>query len=219
MKKYFPATELQRAREYGWNNQSGSQSTVPYQDDVIYAIFSNIHAGDTIIEVGCYYGGLSLQYAALAKWFSKKLIVVDFDAAMLDHAKKLVDELYPDLDVTYFKGTLADFIASGQFPDNVAALVLDADHSYENCRKDCLALKAVHDKCHMFIFHDFSMRRAGHPDQPDGVDRAIYEVFGKDVRLIPIGTKMTEPGKPNEDGVYIESSEGVILMTGWNTFA
>ncbi len=40
MKRYFPAAELQRAREYGWNNQSGSQSTIPYQDDVVYAIFT-----------------------------------------------------------------------------------------------------------------------------------------------------------------------------------
>ncbi len=154
----------------------------------------------------------------LAQWFSKKLIVIDLDAAMLSHAKNLVDKLYPDLDVVYFNGTLANYMDSGQFPDNVVALVLDADHSYAGCKKDCLALKDVHDKCHMFIFHDFSMRRADQPDNPGGVDRAIYEVFGEDVHLIPIGTKQTEPGKPNEDGVYIESSEGAILMTGWNSF-
>jgi predicted O-methyltransferase YrrM len=205
---------LQEIRKFTGEMDSGSQSNTAYQDSVLFFLRTNAFRGENIVEVGCYKGGLTAQYAYLCKELGKRLHVVDIDEQLLNHTRELVAELgYADV-ATFHLMDYEKFTQSEFFPHATIATIIDADHSYEGCLRDCLTLKKVIHSMYGVIFHDFSLRY--HTWDGVGVDRAIYEVFGQDVRLYPIGFQSVCPGSLTpEVGAYFESNEGVVMVVPW----
>jgi hypothetical protein len=212
----YPNLSEQRLREiraFASEKESSSQSKISYQDNVLFFLRSNAFRGDNIVEVGCYKGGLTVQYAYLCKELGKGLHVVDVDEQLLNHTRNLVEELgYADV-VTFHLMDYDKFTKSNFFPNNTIATIIDADHSYLGCFRDCQTLKNVLQFMYGVIFHDFSLRYTTWDGV--GVDRAIYEVFGQNVRLYPIGFQSVCSEKPTPEGAYLESNEGVVLVVPW----
>lgn len=204
---------LQEIRAFAAQRDSASQSKTSYQDHVLFFMRSNAFRGDNIVEVGCYKGGLTVQYAYLCKALGKHLHVVDIDEKLLKHTQQLVEELgFADI-ASFHLMDYEAFTKSEFFPCNTIATVIDADHSYQGCLKDCMTLQKVLHATYGVIFHDFSLRYTGWDGV--GVDRAIYEVFGQDVRLYPIGFQSVASEPPTPEGAYLESNCGVIMVVPW----
>lgn len=204
---------LREIRKFLDDNGSSSQTKVWYQDNVLFFLRSNAFRGDSIVEVGCYRGGLTAQYAWLCKELGKRLHVIDVDEKMLEHTKNLVEELgYADV-ASFHHMDYATFTKSAFFPRATIATIIDADHSYEGCLKDCLTLQSVLPTMYGVIFHDFSLRYTTWDGV--GVDRAIYHVFGQNVRLYPIGFQSVSMESPSPEGAYLENSEGAIMVVPW----
>ena len=192
---------------------SASQTKTAYQDAVLFFIRSNAFRGDNVVEVGCYKGGLTVQYAYLCQQLGKKLHVIDYDKELLEETKKLVYELGYGNVASFYNMDYESFVSSESFPQNTIATIIDADHSYAGCLKDCNTLKKVLPSMYGVIFHDFTLRYTTWDGV--GVDKAIYEVFGQHVRLYPIGFQSVCSETPTPEGAYLESNEGVIMVVPW----
>lgn len=204
---------LRTVREFAVERDSASQTKTTYQDNVLFFLRSNAFRGDNVIEVGCYRGGLTVQYAYLCHELGKHLYVIDIDEENLKHTQGLVQELGFAECATFHLMDYEAFTRSASFPGNTIATVVDADHSYEGCRRDCLTLQKVMRSSYGVVFHDFTLRYTGWDGV--GVDRAIYEVFGQDVRLYPIGFQSVASETPTPEGAYLESNEGAIMVVPW----
>lgn len=204
---------LRKIRGFAEDKDSASQTKTTYQDSVLFFLRSNAFRGDNVVEVGCYRGGLTVQYAYLCKELGKKLYVVDIDASLLAHTKELVEELGMGDIASFHLMDYNTFVKSRFFPNNTIATIIDADHSYVGCRKDCITLQNVLGSMYGVIFHDFTLRYTGWDGV--GVDKAVFEVFGQEVRLYPIGFQSVASEKPTSGGAYLESNEGVIMVVPW----
>jgi hypothetical protein len=195
-----------------------SYSSIKYQDDVLRFIVENADKGGDIIEVGCYKGGMTAQLAVMANKLRRRLCVVDTSMVWLDHTQALLERLGVLGPTTFFYcGHLSILVATPTL-----VIVLDADHRYNAVGADIVAIKKIQP--YAVVFHDFSLR---HVSEQYGVDRAIYDSFGQDVKLVKIGDttdKLNSFSKPPycptgdeshpEDGWYWEENgqEGVILI-------
>lgn len=204
---------LQEIRRFIFEKDSCSQSKTSYQDNVLFFLRNNAFRGDNIVEVGCYKGGLTAQYAYLCKELGKRLYVVDVDKDLLEHTEKIVKELgYADV-VSYHLMDYETFTATKFFPNKTIATIIDADHSYIGCLKDCRVLQKVLPAMYGVIFHDFTLRYLSWDGV--GVDRAIYEVFGQNVRLYPIGFQSVCSETPTPEEAYLAANEGVVMVVPW----
>ena len=195
-----------------------SHTSFVFQDDLLKFIEQNSGTGDSVIEVGCYRGGMTAQLGAACCALGKRLYVVDIDERYIDIAKSNVDRTIGPNQIIYFHGDLSTFYQSG-LPEEKSILVfIDGDHRYSGVVRDIRAVLESQMPPYAVAFHDFSLRYRVSELLDVHVDQAIYDTFGREVRFRPIGEiagrGMILATEVQPDGHYHERGqpEGVLLF-------
>lgn len=198
-----------------------SHTSLKYQDDVLKSMTDSIDYGDSCIEVGCYKGGLTAQLAYLTGVHNKALFVIDIDPQMISQTSSLLEKLNLSKDVTFFVGTLQDFVAKGIGSSTPSFIVVDGDHRYDGVLADLKAIEGMKNKPTSIAFHDYSLRYIEGSGLTDVlVSKAIHDHWGARLKVTLIGETPRQGGvlnlkdNPGPHGHYFEEngSEGALVL-------
>lgn len=142
--------------------------------------------GDVCVEIGCLLGRSSCYWGSKIYESGKKvsLICVDLWPAsyLFDGCSGKINLEFPydsfcanvrqsQLTGIIFPIRASSLVASKLVRNDLAAVFIDGDHSYESCREDILAWLPKIQKGGVIAGHDYS-------DTFPGVKRAAGEIFG-----------------------------------------
>jgi len=193
-----------------------SWTSAEYQRDMLEFILGNSREGQSIIEIGCYKGGLTAMLALACKEVGLTLDVIDIMPSSIESACTLLSELHLSDHVMFYRGTFPQYVSQRRPSTKAALCILDGDHAYPAVIEDLAAVDALPARPYALAFHDYSLR---HPTTNERVSDAIRDHFGPSAAPRPIGLVMNGQGHatkehPQEDGHYWEvpGSEGAILV-------
>lgn len=194
-----------------------SHTSRKFQDDLLDFIAQHHDRGGSVIEVGCFHGGLTVQLADAVRRHGLSLDVVDIDKGYLATARDTVTRFGLQDSVDFHKTDLAGFLASRRYETPPALVFIDGDHRYDGVVADIRAVRAMPELPYACAFHDFSLRYADGPLTNVRVDRAILDEFGADAPLRQIGVIAGVGGLrtvPEADRHYHETGqpEGVLIV-------
>jgi predicted O-methyltransferase YrrM len=205
--------KLQASGNHSWTSTT-------FQNQLLSFVQLNAHRGDFVIEVGCYWGGLTSQLSHLTNALGKELYAVDVDGSMLDRAARTVKESTGSLpDSThFFRGDLESFLSQTKTGHRCILVFIDGDHSYDGVLKDIRTiLKSRLVRPLSIAFHDFALRYAADSAPDVRVDHAIFNALGNET-LMPMGdlsglsSLPCEPSSVTWQGHYYKGgSEGVLV--------
>lgn len=194
-------------------NNIRSMTSSKYRNDLIYFIVNNHERGDSICEVGCYRGGLSIILAYLAQQLGKKLVICEIDENCARLAGNRIAELGLADIVSIHTSCFAAFVASGCFPDNCILTIIDANHIYEEAKTNFSAFRSVDHKSYAVAFHDYGLRDTGNKM---GIQRAVNDVYPlKNIFHIGDNTLFSpceNHTEVAEDTTYFQGSEGALII-------
>lgn len=175
------------------------------EQNFVKLIEKNQSPGMTVVEIGCHDGSTTIKYIDIVKKNNGHVIVIDTFMGTTsikdpnnphsygNHNSDLYDifklkfEKYSDM-MTIMKGYSFDCIP--QLPDECDIIFIDADHTYEPCKKDIqLSIPKVkkggilcgHD-CETFAFVNQYTKEQLETDyllgHHPGVSQAVYDFFG-----------------------------------------
>jgi hypothetical protein len=194
-----------------------SHTSRKFQDDLIHHANAFAAHGNCLIEVGCYRGGLTAQFAAVAAALGQEVHVIDIDEHYLEVARGSVQTTVGTENVTFHLCDLTTFAAKATKEIRPSLVLIDGDNRYAGVIADIRALFAMPARPFAAAFHDFSLRHAT-PDLADvRVDLALKDTLGKRFPHTPIGELARAGGfltiTPGDDGHYHETGypEGVLV--------
>lgn len=193
-----------------------SHTTQKFQDDLIDFVVQNHDRGGSLIEVGCFHGGLTVQLAHVARPYGLHLDVIDISRQYLDVARDTVSTFGYGDRVAFHKTTLTQFLAERDGPAPLLVFI-DGDHRYDGVVADIRAVMGMPERPYACAFHDFSLRYADGPLTNVRVDRAILDEFGPEAPLHRIGETAGDGQLrtvPGADRHYHEPGqpEGVLIV-------
>lgn len=209
--------EIVRIREELVKMDQASHTSLKFQNDLLTFIEKNHAKGQSLIEVGCYKGGLTAQIAYAAKKFGLSFDVIDIDHAFINISANAIERVGLTGYVNFHAMDLASFVKNSPNYGTPALVFVDGDHQYDGVVADIRAIKAFPKTPYACAFHDFSLRYADGNLANVRVDLALYDEFGSDAPLVPIG-EIAGDGQlrtqPGEDRHFHEigKSEGVIIV-------
>lgn len=218
------AEDLREVRNLLAREGCQSWTSEKYQNDVYSFVLENQEHGKGIVEIGCYKGGLSVFLAFVSQKLGWPFYTIDINQQFIGETKNLLGKLALDDHVTFFVGTLNQFVEQVKLADPALLVIVDGDHHYEGVLNDIKNIYRMNYQSYAAVFHDFSLR---HEDLPDErVDKAIYDFWGDEVSLLRIGEQFDEntsyplKNRPGPDGHYWElnGSEGVIVKLHSNSW-
>ncbi|ODT05569.1 MAG: hypothetical protein ABS58_15105 [Mesorhizobium sp. SCN 65-20] len=194
-----------------------SHTTEKFQNDLMKAARSYAGEGNILVEVGCFRGGLTAQFAAIGKELNQHLHVIDIDPGYMEVARQSVEATTGTENVTFHLCDLATFAQKAGKGANISLALIDGDHFYNGVVADIRALLSMKPKPYGVAFHDYSLRYATPEGKDIRVDRAIRDTLGHDFPHVQIG-EISRPGgplrtEPGQDGHFHEvgASEGVLV--------
>jgi hypothetical protein len=200
--------------------ERSSDTSAKFQDDLLGFIEQNHFNGFSVVEVGCYVGGLTAQLAFVAKKFNLEFDVIDIDPGYLNVAANTVDRVGLTECVRFHAIDLTSFVRNSPGYGKPTLVFVDADHRYDGVVTDIRAIKSFASRPYACAFHDFSLRYADGPLTDVRVDCAIMDEFGPGAPLTFIGeiagqgtTLRTEPGADRHFHEHGQS-EGVLIVLG-----
>ncbi|MDB5415458.1 MAG: hypothetical protein JWR10_3793 [Rubritepida sp.] len=204
----------EKLRELG----NHSHTTEKFQNDLVHYAEAFASQGNSLIEVGCFRGGLTAQLALIGKRLGQHLHVVDIDAGYLEVARQSVKAISGTRNVTFHLCDFATFTKRAGRKVRSSLTLIDGDHYYKGVVADIRALLAMPIRPFGVAFHDYSLRYASPELSEIRVDRALHDTLGEDFPHIPIG-EMSRPGGPlqmNPAGKDVHfhqegCSEGVLI--------
>lgn len=220
-------SSLQEVRAFLAEKGSSSHTTDTYQADIFQTMISCLDAGNCVIEVGTFMGGLSCQLAFLLENTGKDLVLIDISQDYLGWTKSLIQELGISTSIIGFVGTFQQFIE--QHPEiQPGFIVIDGDHAYEGVVQDIQAAKRLNHQPAAIAFHDFSLRYCGSEASRIRVDKAIVdEYLSQGYRYKEIGATGTDSGITRISNVSASGNyhyhdhhcnEGLLVVTNESTF-
>jgi hypothetical protein len=202
-----------------------SHTSTKFQDDLINCARAFAGQGNCLIEVGCFRGGLTAQFAAIAQVLGQEVHVIDIDAGYLEVAQQSVQTTVGATNVAFHLSDFAAFAARADERIRASLVLIDGDHRYAGVVADIHALFAMPVRPFAAAFHDFSLRYATPTLADVRVDRALSDSLGEGFPHTPIG-EVARPGgfltvTPGEDGHYheLDCPEGVLVECGRLTLA
>jgi cephalosporin hydroxylase len=211
--------ELDRIRAYSKSIDCFSWTSDDYQRDILKFILENSPNAQyrSIIEVGCFRGGLTVQLAAVCRALGLHLHTMDVWDVAVDTTRKHLNALKLADAATVFHGDLSQFVTKSKVPAPILLTILDGDHLYQAVRKDIESVYRLSSLPYACVFHDYSLR---HPTIDERVSDAVADAFGEGADVSMIGAKMTADGslptkdRPQPDGHYWQTpgSEGAIVL-------
>lgn len=194
-----------------------SHTSTKFQDDLLAFVDKHCFSGFSVVEVGCYLGGLTAQLALAAKQAGLGFDVIDIDHGFLNIAADTVAQVGLTEHVRFHAMDLATFVRNSPDYRKPMLIFVDGDHRYDGVVADIRAIRSFRSLPHACAFHDFSLRYADGPLTDVRVDCAILDEFGSDVALTPIGeiaghgVLRTEPADDRHFHA-MGQSEGVIIV-------
>jgi hypothetical protein len=200
---------------------SWSHTSAAFQNQILSFIRLNAAAGDFVIEVGCFRGGLTAQIAYTTHILNKAFYTVDINRDMLDVAAEAVRHSVGTIpESTHFHaGDLKSLLTERSPQGRCILLFIDGDHRYAGVVADIRAvLQSTLPRPLTLAFHDYSLRSL--PDR--GIDVRIGDAIRDELgplTLYPIGDLAglsdllrCEPD-PRSDGTYHQAGrpEGVMM--------
>jgi predicted O-methyltransferase YrrM len=209
---------LQRIRDHCQAEGKFSWTSPQYQSDILNFVHAHGDKGRSVIEVGCYKGGLTALLAHVCRESGLHLHTMDIDPTAIASVTKLLADLKLDTAVTVHHGALSAFTAKARRGDDAVLCILDGDHAYKAVRADLQAVARLPARPYAIAFHDYSLR---HPTTDERVDEAVADHFGPKAEPRLIGMRMNGEGHataaaPQPDGHYwkVPGAEGAILVLG-----
>lgn len=202
-----------------------SETSYEYQNDALSYVVDCLGAGDSVIEVGVFNGGLSSQLAFVMENSGKKLFLVEISRKHLDKTRSLITELNIATEVIYFHGDL-DRLNSSHIIEP-STVIIDANHDYVNVKNDISSLRKFPAQPACTVFHDNGLRYIRKACSiKQRVDRAIYEDYiAKGFRYIEVGQQQLDSSTissadTSQLGYYFDSKtrEGMLIVTNAGTF-
>lgn len=197
---------------------SHSHTSQEFQDDLLFYAHKFAGHGNCLIEVGCFRGGMTAQFAYVARKFGQGLEVIDINADYLKLAREAVSLAGSDTLVNYHHCDLAAFVATSGSQIRPTLVLIDGDHRYDGVSADIRALYKMKTRPFAAAFHDFSLRYITPELASVRVDKALVDAFGPDFPHVKIG-EIAGIGKtlrtvPSADGHYHEigKPEGVLII-------
>lgn len=147
--------------------------------------------GDVLVEVGCLLGRSACYLGERIRESGKKVTLLCVDVwpstyDLVDGGVKKIEAPFETFLANVRQCDLLDIIVPIRVPsvaaskfirNNLAAVFIDGDHSYEACREDILAWHPKVRRGGILAGHD-------HSDTFPGVIRATKEIFGPSLRTI-----------------------------------
>lgn len=195
-----------------------SHTTEKFQNDLLrYAdLFSS--QGTSLIEVGCFRGGLTAQFAWVGKQLGQHLHVIDIDAGYLQVAREAVLATTDASNVSFHLCDLATFIRDEGSEIRPSFALIDGDHFYKGVVADIRALLSMSIRPYGVAFHDYSLRYGDPALAEVRVDRALKDTLGHDFPHVKIGelSRLGGPLRTSPQGSdthfhEIDCSEGVLV--------
>lgn len=210
------AEEISAIRQHSMRLKLYSETTGPYQDDVLELVARTRNHPGPVLELGVYHGGLSVQLAHVLRAQGRRLVCLDISGKMLEIARRHFQSLgMPTDNVTFLQGTVVDYYDS---QPRAAAVIIDADHSYWAVRNDLCHILAHNGDAHAILLHDYNLRvdyikEPGCTKDYVDVNRAVLDVCGDAGSILPIGT-VGAGQYIGEGGPYVEQgvNEGAALF-------
>ena len=199
-----------------------SASSETFQDDLIRFGREFAQRGNCLIEVGCYHGGMTAQFAALACELGQKVHVVDIDSHYLSVARDTVERLSLSDYAVFHQMNFQTFAETAESGCHAILVLIDGDHFYNGVVADIRALYSFRHLPYAAAFHDYSLRYANPEGADIRVDRALHDILGIDFKRVPIGELSREGGTlrtaPGDDHHFHELGqyEGVMIKLGEN---
>src|SRR4051812_44813381 len=147
-----------RSKLAGMGNHS--HTTDKFQNDLMGYAYRFAGEGDSLIEVGCFRGGLTAQFAEVGKQLNKHVHVIDIDPGYLEVAKQSAEATSGTENVSFHLCNLPAFVEGIGKGVNVSLALIDGDHSYDGVVADLRALLSMAPRPFAVAFHDFSLRYA-----------------------------------------------------------
>jgi SAM-dependent methyltransferase len=190
-----------------------SHTSSKFQDDLIGIIEEFGDLGDSVIEVGCFKGGLTAQLALICEQLGKRLFVIDIDLRNLNLASESVNGAIQGSNVVYHLGDLQSFFNKHGSTIRPSVVFIDGDHRYNGVVADIKACCKTPSPPVTLVFHDFSLRYVTGPFIDVRVDKAIYDTLGENIKLKFIGT-LSGSGEVAANEFFHEKglSEGVAVL-------
>lgn len=194
-----------------------SHTTNKFQDDLMSYAEDFADQGDCIIEVGCFRGGLTAQFALIGKRLGLHVHVIDIDSGHLEITRQSVAATSGAENVSFHLCDLDTFVKGPGADVRPSLALIDGDHSYRGVVTDIRSLLAMRTRPYGVAFHDYSLRWADDSVEI-GVNRAIHDMLGSDFPHVPIGEISREGGalqtSPRDGDQHyheIGHSEGVMV--------
>ncbi|ANN79909.1 class I SAM-dependent methyltransferase [Bordetella flabilis] len=201
-------------------NEMGNHShtTQKFQDDLLDYISAYATQGDCLIEVGCFRGGLTAQFAWLGKQLGQHVHVIDIDPGYMQIAGEAIEATSDTSNVSFHLCDFTTFVNGEGRDIRPSFALIDGDHYYDGVVADIKALLSMKTRPAGVAFHDFSLRYADPDLSKIRVDLALTDTLGKDFPHRKLGEISREGGplrtKPQDDNSHYHEvgySEGVLV--------
>jgi hypothetical protein len=210
--------ELEQIRARLAADGNHSHTTRKFQDDLLSFAEKFAAYGNTVIEVGCWRGGLSAQFAYLARKLGQRCAIIDIDETYLNYARAAVEMAGSSDFVSFHHGDFKSFVAAADPKMRPTLVLIDANHQYDAVVADIGTLYSMPSVPYSAAFHDFSLRYSFPQLSDVRVDLALHHAFGQDFEHVDIG-ELAAPGgtlrlTPHQDNGHYHAqgySEGVLI--------
>lgn len=141
-----------------------------------------------VIEVGTMWGGLTCMFAYVASVTGRKFYAVDIEPIRMNVTKDTCAYFGLANHITFFTGTLKQFVDSGGITERPDLVFIDSAHSYNVTTEE---LEALHGQPHLpraIALHDFNYRQGAQADlfgdnltetNPIAINVAVHDFYQK----------------------------------------
>lgn len=213
---------------------SASHTTPRFRYELLYYLLDN-RAQGPILEVGTMNGGMTALFGYAAEVTGRKVFAIDLMGPQISITERTCRKYNAAKTVTFFTGTLNQFVSQGLITERPDLVFIDADHSYNSTLGELRALYGQPNIPRCTAMHDFNYRQMHQipwmkergEKNPIAVDYAVFDFFSKEYtgpaplmkRLGAfsgdgtVGTRKNKGGLGSE-GDFVEDfgTEGLMLF-------
>ncbi len=226
-----PRADLHALRRDLAEHGAASDTTAVYQDDLANFLRAASHIPGPVIEVGAFYGGLTVQLAALCREAGRPCFTVDVEAGCLAVTREHLARNRLDDACLPHHGDLASCLQGEWFGAFREAhgppllVIIDGDHRYAGVRADIAAVQRHAQGTRFLAFHDVGLRFVRRELAAIRVDLAILHALdtaparrlGVTAGQGPLRTT-PNPADPEDDYHHaVGFPEGLLVRLGETT--
>lgn len=123
--------DIKKIRSYCEQEGKISWTSREYQEAIHAVLMDEALSPGSVVEVGCYKGGLSVQLAYFCNLLNKKFTFIDIDQNYLNSTGMLLKDLGVDKNTKAFLGSFSDYMSNHGVEEPISLAVIDGNHDYD----------------------------------------------------------------------------------------